>query len=133
MMKILIEHLHLGEEDEAGLNSEGEEEASSDNIKTDKGMTKVWLNLVTIPIKVTEGAFVVIVGNQVILKMCVIRKREICHMKIKTKGIEGIMLEEVEMLTVMMVSMMMYSWQQAPVADKSQVAFGTWTLEQRNI
>eukprot|EP01018_Ginkgo_biloba_P037822 Gb_11242 [translate_table: standard] len=132
-MKILIEHLHLGAEDEAGFKSEGEEEASSDNIKTDKGMTKVWLNLVTIPIKVTKGAFAVIVENQVILKMCVIRKREICHMKTREKGIEGIMMDEVEMMAVMMVSMMLYSWQQAPVADKSQVAFGTWTLEQRNI
>ena len=130
-MKILIERLHLGAEDEAGLTSEGEEEASFDSIKTNKGMTNVWLNLVTIPIKVTEGAFVVIVENLVILKMCVIRRRETCHMKIES--IEGIMLEEVEMMTVMMVSMMLYSWQQAPVANKSQVAFGTWTLEQRNI
>eukprot|EP01018_Ginkgo_biloba_P037374 Gb_30024 [translate_table: standard] len=65
--------------------------------------------------------------------MCVIRRREICHMKTRKEGIEGIMLEEVEMKTVMMVSMMLYSWQQAPIADKSQVAFGTWTLEQRNI
>eukprot|EP01018_Ginkgo_biloba_P020157 Gb_28976 [translate_table: standard] len=96
-------------------------------------MTKVWLNLVTIPIKVTEGAFAVSVGNLVILKMCVIRRREICHMKTRTEGIKGIVLEEVEMTTVMMVSMMLYSWQQAPIANKSQVAFGTWTLEQRNI
>eukprot|EP01018_Ginkgo_biloba_P028509 Gb_30194 [translate_table: standard] len=96
-------------------------------------MTKVWLNLVTIPIKVTKGAFAVIVGNLVILKMCVIKRREICHIKTRTEGIEGIMLEEVKMMTVMMVSMMLYSWQQAPVADKSQVAFGTWTLEHRNI
>eukprot|EP01018_Ginkgo_biloba_P029258 Gb_39024 [translate_table: standard] len=125
MMKILIEHLHLGAEDEAGLKSEEEEEASSNSIKTDKGMTKVWLNLVTIPIKVTEGAFAIIVGNQVILKMCVISRREICHMKTRTEDIEGIMVEEVEMMTVMMVSMMLYSWHQAPVANKSQVAFGT--------
>eukprot|EP01018_Ginkgo_biloba_P029317 Gb_29177 [translate_table: standard] len=133
MMKILIEHLRLGAEDEEGFKSKGEEEALSDSIKTDKGMTKVWFSLVTIPIKVTEGAFVVIVGNQVILKMCLIRRREICHMKIRTEGIEGIMLEKVEMKIVIMVSMMLYLWQQAPVADKSQVAFGTWTLEQRKI
>eukprot|EP01018_Ginkgo_biloba_P012714 Gb_11900 [translate_table: standard] len=51
-------------------------------------------------------------------------------MKRRTEGIEGITLQEVEMMTVMMVSMMLYSWQQAQVADKSQVAFGNWTLEQ---
>eukprot|EP01018_Ginkgo_biloba_P021888 Gb_09300 [translate_table: standard] len=111
MMKILIEHLYLGAEDEAGLKSEGEEEASSNSIKTNKGMTKVRLNLVTIPTKVTEGAFAVIVGNVVILKMCVVRRREICHMKTRTEGIEGIMLEEVEMMTAMMVNMMLYLWQ----------------------
>eukprot|EP01018_Ginkgo_biloba_P025242 Gb_34932 [translate_table: standard] len=127
MMKILIEHSHLGAEDEADLKTKEEEEASSNNIKTNKGMKKVWLSLVTIQIKVTEGAIAVIVENQVILKMYVLRRREICHMKTKTEGIEGIMLEE------MMVSMMLYLWQQAPVAIKSQVAFGTWTLQQQNI
>eukprot|EP01018_Ginkgo_biloba_P000132 Gb_34446 [translate_table: standard] len=82
-------------------------------------MTKVWLSLVTIQIKVTKGVIAVIVENQVILKMCVLRRREICHMKAKTEGIEGIMLEEVEMKTMMMVSMMLCLWQQAPVAGKS--------------
>eukprot|EP01018_Ginkgo_biloba_P026642 Gb_19059 [translate_table: standard] len=110
MMKILIEHSHLRAKDEVDLKTKEEEEASSDNIKTNKGMAKVWLSLVTIQIKVTEGAIAVIVENQVILKMCVLRRREIYHMKTKTEGIEGIMLEEVEMKRTMMVSMMLYLW-----------------------
>ena len=78
-MKILIELLHLGEEDEASLKIAEAEEASSDNIKTKKGMTKAWLNLVTIQIKVIEGVIAVIVENWVNLKMYVLKRREMSY------------------------------------------------------